>query len=446
MAIQETFEEALSQYIEKAKEVLNEELLEYLPPEPPAPYEQAGPPYESAIRLDAWNIRQYAMSIGESNPLFIDPEYGKRTRYGCQIAPGSVLDLIRHGGPKGATRSEGYPLANFFAGTAWDFFDVVRVGSKFRSSLVAKEFIERRGAQGVLLFLITELLYWDFHGDLIARASGTEIMVPREEMGASRAISVEDLGKRMMYEGKTATYTPEQIEEIVRRIEGQKHRGPETLYWEDVEVGDKLGPLVLPPFTMEDLDCYNALRHCSTARKNLPGDGFEPAYHVARTTSEWVRVHPVSRWPWTLSGEHDDPLLAAYRGQPGAFDFGPQRYEVAQQLLTNWMGDDGFIRRGYVSVRKPVYYGDASFYNGEVVKKFRETQRGEQDPGAVPGEVEYCAVGIRIEGVKQTGEIHALGTATAYLPSRESGSVELPVPHAARPPYVPYDTFRKEWY
>ena len=38
------------------------------------------------------------------------------------------------------------------------------------------------------------------------------------------------------------------------------------------------------------------------------------------------------------------------------------------------------------------------------------------------------------------------GTATVYLPSREGGPVQLPVPHPSNPPFVDYETFRKDWY
>ena len=188
--------------------------------------------------------------------------------------------------------------------------------------------------------------------------------------------------------------------------------------------------------------------YCTKAAENLPGDelAFEPSYHHSRKTGEWVRVHPITRWPWTPGSEHEDALLAIYRGLPGPFDFGVQRVQIPAQLLTNWMGDEGFIRRLYIAMRKPVFYGDVTIYKGTVVKKFKEMQRGEEGPGAMPGEAEYHAVGIDIEGTNQVGEAQAPGSATVYLPSRESGPVQLPVPHPARPPFVGYNTYRKNWY
>ena len=448
MTTRQSFEEAITEFIERSKEQLDQEVMENLPPDPPSPFDQSGPPYEASLRLDPKTIRNYALSIGDDNPLFTDPEYAKRTRYGCQLAPGPILAAIRYPSAHGAMRPKGYPVANFISGTAWEFFDVIRAGSKFRSSKVTKEFIERHGTQGTLLFLISEVYYWDAHGDVPAKCYGTQIMVPQETMEDSRAMPVERLGEHMMYERKASQYSPEQIQDIIRTIEDQKRRGADTLYWEDVQVGDKLGPMVLPPWTLQDQVCSHFIRYCTTASENTPGDelAFEPAYYHSKRTGEWVRTHPITRWPWTPGAEHEDALLAAFRGQPGPFDFGVQRVQIPEQLLTNWIGDEGFIRRMYIALRKPVYYGDATYYSGEVVKKYKEVQRGEEGPGAVGGEVEYCALGIRIDGTNQVGEAQAPGTATVYLPSRESGPVTLPVPHLTRPPFVNYDTYRRDWY
>lgn len=448
MSTQETFEEAVAEFIERSREQVDQEVMENLPPSPPSPYDQSGPPFESALRLDERTIRNYSLTIGDDNPLYTDPAYGKGTRYGCQIAPGPILSLIRYPSAHGAKRPQGYPLANFISGTAWEFYDVIRAGSKFRSSKVTKEVLEREGSQGKLVFLISETYYQDFHGDLLAKCYGTQIMVPQRNMGISRAVPKEDLGKYMMYEREASKYTKEQIEEFVTQIESLPRRGPEPIYWEDVTVGDKLEPFVLPPWTLQDQVSRHFMDYCTKAPENLPGDelAFGPSYHFFKERGEWSRVHPITRWPWTPGSEHEDALLAIYRGLPGPFDFGVQRAQIPQRLLSDWMGDNGFLRRLYIAFRKPVFYGDVTIYSGQVVKKFKEVQEGENGPGAVPGKTQYYAVGISINGNNQVGEPQAPGTATVYLPSREDGPVKLPIPHPARPPFVSYNTYRREWY
>ena len=444
----QTFEEAIAEFMERSREQLEQEVMENLPPAPPSPYEQSGPPFESPLVLDPKTIHKYTHSIGDGNPLFNNPEYGRKSRYGAQLAPGPILALVRYPSAHGAKRPEGYPMANFISGTAWEFYDVLRAGAKFRSSKVTKEFIERSGTQGTLLFLISEVYYWDYHGDMPAKCYGTQIMVPQETMETSRSMPVERLGEHMMYERKASQYSPEQIHEFLSKIEGMKRRGAEKLYWEDVAVGDTIGPMVLPPWTLQDQICQHSMQSATQSSEDYFHDStaFEPFYNYSKHDTEWARVHPVTRWPHSHGDEHEDALLAIYRGQPAPFDFGVQRVQIPQRLLTDWMGDEGFIRRMYIAMRRPVYYGDFTVYTGEVMKKYREVQTGTDEPGGTPGRHEYHALGIRIDGTNQVGEPQAPGSATVYLPSREGGPVRLPVPHSAKTPYVNYNTFRRDWY
>ena len=451
------FEEAIAEYLELSKELVGQETTESMPPAPPSPFSQSGPPYENPLRLTPRLIRDYTLTIGDDNPLFTDPEYGKGTRYGTQLAPGPILTQIRgitaHGvqaGEHARKRPQGYPVANYFSGAAWDFFDTIKAGTKFHSSSVTKDMFQKQGSRGNLIFFISELFYWDEHGDLPGKCYGTLIMVPIAAMGDSRSMSVERLGSQLLYERKATQYTPEEIKRILKDMDSVKRRGSDTLYWEDVEIGEKLGPVVVPPWTLQDL---NAPETVSKGVLHIPlgeaGDefAFEPAYHRMKTKKEGHPVtHPITRWPWTPPAEHSDPILAAYRALPGPFDGGVQRTQIPYQLLTNWMGDDGFVRRMQTAIRKPVFYADTTYYTGEVVKKFKETQNGEEGRGATPGEAEYYAVGIRLQGTNQVGEISTPGTATVYLPSRESGPVQLPVPHLTRPPFVPYETYYRDWF
>ncbi len=448
MTTTQTFEEAVQEFLDRTRDQIDEESQENLPPLLPSPYEQDGPHYESAFKFDSKTIGSYALSIGDDNPLYTDPDYGKNTRYGTQIAPGNALALVRYPAVHGAHREGGYPVANFFSGTAWEFFDIVRLGARFRSSKKTKEIVEKIGSRGTLYFLVTELMYWDYHGDLPAKCYGTLTMVPQEAMGATRTMDVERLGEQMLYERGTHEYSSDELKKVLVELAEQPRRGVDTLFWEDVEVGEKLGPMVMPPWSHQDHMAPGIVSSCTTRGEDGSGDAiaFEPAYRNARKWNE-MRYNPVTRWPWNSKGiEHDDALLAPYRGLPGPFDSGVQRVQIPQKLLRDWMGDDGFIRRMYTGMRRPVFYADACFYHGEVVKKFTETQTGDDAPGGAPGQAGYHAVGIRISGTNQVGEAQLVGTATVYLPSREGGPVQLPVPHQGRPPFVPYNTFYKDWY
>ena len=129
------------------------------------------------------------------------------------------------------------------------------------------------------------------------------------------------------------------------------------------------------------------------------------------------RVRPGFPYDASIGGHYDWDGVKA-RGMPAPFDVGLFRACANSHLLSNWMGDDGFIRRFEMQLRKPSFYGDTTWYYAEVVNKYKEKV----------GDHEYGAVDIKINGTNELGEVCAPGTATIYLPS-VGKPVKLPVPH-----------------
>ena len=453
----DTFESLVSEFREASRGMIGEEVHEGYPLDVglyqgmSQPYDSSGPPFKSPWILTEKVAKAYAVHIGDDNPLYTDPEYAKNGPYGCLTTPGTAMIMARtpmwHG-PEELWRDRpgGIPFANFHSGTAWEFYDVLRVGTGLRTTSKATEVIEKPGAQGNLFFLITDVFYRDMRGDLLGKCYGTLIMIPREEMGTGRAMSVERLGERMMYERQAGKYNEEKVEELFDLIEKAQPRGKDILYWEDVKEGDKLPTFVVPPWSDQDWSVTGFIRN-GAARSYAFEAGYKARRHkLLPGFAGNPYTHPVTRWPWAHGEEHGDPLLAAYRGQALPFDWGGQRSQIPQALMSNWMGDHGFIRRLQMALRRPMYYGDLGIYNGEVVKKFKEVQKGEPGEGAVDGERTYYGVGIKYEGRNQEDQVFVQGTSAVYLPSREGGMVQLPVPHVAKPPAVPYETFYRDWY
>jgi len=75
------------------------------------------------------------------------------------------------------------------------------------------------------------------------------------------------------------------------------------------------------------------------------------------------------------------------------------------------MGEDGFLRKLSVSVRRPNIFGDVSWCKANVVDKRIED-------GA-------CLVDLELHVENQLGEITAKGTAVVELPSRVSAITML---------------------
>jgi acyl dehydratase len=100
--------------------------------------------------------------------------------------------------------------------------------------------------------------------------------------------------------------------------------------------------------------------------------------------------------------QHEDALLAHQRGMPAPFDNGVMRFAWISPLITNWMGDHGFLARLKTTIHLPVLYGDTCWYHGEVIKTNREG--------------EWHRVVIRIIGTNQRGSITTSGSADVLFP------------------------------
>jgi len=102
-------------------------------------------------------------------------------------------------------------------------------------------------------------------------------------------------------------------------------------------------------------------------------------------------------------------------GNPAAYDFGRMRSIYLAHLVTNWIGDDGWLWKISNEFRQFNYLGDIQWIKGTV----RDTH---VDPDG------HHVVELDIWCENQRGVINAPGQATVILPSRVNGPVQLPKP------------------
>lgn len=446
MDVDRDFEAAVEEFLAGTRELIGRESGEDVPPAHGPPDGRRAARIPSAIHIDEETIRRYALSIGDDNPLFTDRGYAAASPWGGVIAPGPILVHARYPPDHGASRPNGYPVANFIGGVAWEFFDVVRPGTRVSTNKVLREVLERRGLHGRrVIHLVSEVTYFDVEDRVLAKAYATLLQVPMRTMGATRAMPVERLREELLSDRAAHHYQPDEVAEIVSGMEGERRRGAEPLYWEDVDVGDELPPIVQPPYTMHDALSYLVLHNGLFAGLNggRSARTFTPAYRAARSgwgTPDFSRVHPLTRWPYTPGDEHEDTHLCAYRGLPLPFDFGIQRGQIPQRLLGNWAGDHAFCRKMSMTMGRALFHGDALVVRGRVSGKARVA-----DPCIRDGHGH--SVRVAMEGVNQLGELVSRGFATIYLPSRATGAAPVPVGLDEPPPYVPFAEHRSaEWY
>ena len=75
-----------------------------------------------------------------------------------------------------------------------------------------------------MVLLISEVTFWDHHGDAIGKCYGTQIAVPMENMGTSRAMKADNMGQKLLYERKNPGIHAQSIEQLLQGLCGQPRR------------------------------------------------------------------------------------------------------------------------------------------------------------------------------------------------------------------------------
>ncbi|MFQ6017350.1 MAG: MaoC family dehydratase [Kiloniellaceae bacterium] len=335
---------------------------------------------------EAWNhdvtadsIRHFVYGTDDDNPLWRDAAYAARTRWGRPIAPPaylvSVLYPILHGAPMKA------PLASLIGGVGYEWFKPILIGDRLHARAEQKDFYEKRSKEGRRLnFVISEITYLNQDDEVVAKATGTLIMATQ-------------VGQQVMFERPIHRLSDAELQELEAAFAAEKRTGAQRLLFEDVEVGQTIPPIKRGPLTIGDMVCWNASIGPSYKAGRWGYLELQKAPHVAAR-------NPVTNFPVKYSQQHEDFNLAAGRGMPGPFDNGVMRFAWVAPLITNWMGDTGFLRRLYVQVRKPMIYGDIATYEAKVTQK-DDARR---------------LVTLEITGTNQQGEVATTGEAEVELP------------------------------
>jgi acyl dehydratase len=354
-------------------------------------YYGAGPHF---IDVTADDIRRYAQSNGDRNPLYLDRGYAEGSRYGGLIAPNTFLDLAQH---YTATAIGGLPGAHaFHAGNRVEFYQAVRPGDRISPTYRPYVMTEKHGKfAGRMVLVDMEILYRNQRDELVGKAHGHVLRLSRSE--------ARNRGKYQAQQKEP--YTDEALADIWAAYDREAMRGREARYWEDVAVGDRLGPIVRGPLRISEIAFrgWNGGGRLTGAGGRVLGAHYyqfeeymkRPGYAEVDDTSG-VADHP-HRGHW----EED---FARKIGVPGAYDIAVQRTAWLSSLVTNWAGDDGWLKKIWDEFRFFNVEGDTSWLTGEVTRKWIERN-------------EYM-VAIDVTCTNQRGEVSAPGGAVVVLPSR----------------------------
>jgi acyl dehydratase len=344
-------------------------------------------------------IRHFVEGMGDANPLFLDEEYAKKSKYGSIIAPGAYLYTIQWAFPGGG----GPGIHGWYVGGDWEWYRPIFAGDEFEAVCIMRDFVEKKGKMG-------GGRTWIDYGDVIYINQKNEI-VGKEYchfVWAERGASGSSGKYRSTPKPK---YSKEDWAKILELYEKEELRGTEPRWWEDVQVGDKLGPMIKGPLSVRDEIAW------------LMGAG-SPFFRAHKMEFDYERRHPKVLEYVEELGEADVPELvhifdafARTIGVERAYDYGSQREAWLGQLFTNWMGDDGFLWKMSVDERVFNQIGDVTTFEGKVTKKYIEEGK--------------CCVDFEAWAKNQRDEWSIPPhTSTVILPSREYGPIVYPNPPA----------------
>lgn len=346
--------------------------------------ERRPPPYLTEVTRDA--IRHWAEAIGDRNPLWTDLEYASRTRWGKLMAPPTILTAFDKlsSGYRG-----GLPgVHSFFGGIDWRWQQPVFRGDEIKVRVIFKDLVDKEGRFARrMLQQISEVIFVNQDGRVLCRGESWGMRTERQ--------SGRERGKYNRLELKH--YSKDELQEITRRYREEFIRGAERLYWEDVQVGEALPALQKGPYTATHAVAYEMARGGLYIKTHGFWYGYLERHPALGVPNELGIPEPPERVHW-------DSDMARKVGVPAAYDYGPERIAWLSNLLTNWIGDDGVLRRLMVRINRFNLVGDLTMCHGRVTGK-----------ELVDGEY---LVHLDIWCQDQREEVTAAGEATVALPSR----------------------------
>ncbi len=306
--------------------------------------------------VSIWAIDRFMEATTDDNPLWRDERYAKKTRWGGIIAPPAFLHVFDPANrafrrlPDLSHMASTLPfqppfLRTFQAFYEFRFFVPLRPGDTITSISKIGDIYERKGKAGRMVFIRMDNEHRNQREELVGITS--EAMVSIE--GSSSP-------------SRSAEPGPPPAEEGTRRPRSRKQ-----VYFEDVEVGTLLPPLV-----------------------------------------KGISLVTILKWGAAVNdyGPHhfDQQFANQMLGLPNVIAHGPHNAAFLAQLMTNWIGGGGFLKRHYTELRGNVFPGDHLAFHGKAVKKY------EQDGEAL--------VDCESWAQNQNGRRVALGKSTVALPRK----------------------------
>ena len=401
----------------------------FLPPDPDTAKTWRTEFFGFNHEVTADGVRHFVNGYGDDNPLYCDQDYAAATAWKGLIAPPTFMwtmftphDDIRLGGgdepprrlkPDIAATMVGDPIrgtGQLQSDLQYEFFTPLRLGDQLFAKRARIGVADKRSSWGGRAVHETfGFVGWNQTGEIVYLQRGTWIRAERKA-----GDSAPDEGRKARsVQPAPDPYTDDQLAEIDAAYDSESRRGGEPLFWEDVEVGYEIPPLVKGPLRITDVILWHA-----GFGQAFPTHAFGLARRTRRESPGLFTKNTLNVWD-IVQRMHWDPDWANRVGAEACYDYGALRETFMAQALGNWAGDNSWLWKLNVQHRKFNYIGDTTWVRGHVTDKGRR------------GSLRTITLDIRCEN--QRGETTSPGTAVVLLPSREDGNIELPQPPADNP-------------
>jgi acyl dehydratase len=364
------------------------------------------------LRPDLDSFRHVAEAYGDDNPLWSDEDYAKETRWGSPIAPPPLVggdsligeDEVTDIPADKRDLMKGDPLRGvhaFYSASSREWWAPLLPGRR----------VSRRNALVGVLDKKSEFAGRAVHewtGQVFKDDAGSVLSAQYRLMIRTQRSEARDRKKNETIE--MVPYTDAEIERIDAQYESETRRGATSRMWEDVSVGDALGPMVKGPLRVTDMICW----HVGMGMGLYGVKPLRLAYENRKKIPRFYHRDDLNI-PDVMQRVHWDPEFARRSGNPTTFDYGRMRETWLIHLCTDWMGDDAWLWKLQCEFRSFNYVGDTQWLSGEVTRHYM-TDEG------IP------AVDVALSCTNQRGKETTPASATILLPSREFGAVRLPSP------------------
>ena len=316
-------------------------------------------PMENNFKVTPEDMKTQAYSYVGENPLFTDEEYAKRTKHGAMAFP-LVLTLEVFPMPK----TDG--LGDYMVGSAHNdvirFYRPIYEGDTLFTVYDEQHFVDITPASGSLyrtFALIGSGRTFNQKGELVAEGANTikEAYRRHKDPAKRNKGGAAILESHRWWDRKAHVYTDEDWEYITGIWRNEKVRGHETIFWDDVKIGDELDPYATAPILSEvETDMIAGIpQWCTDIKKNM----LNP-----KTFAKMVKnKQGIYVMPEYLEKKPKVSMPGQEGGGSGGKPSGDRAVlqnavlpKFAAGMFCNWMGDEGWLEKiGWVIIPKTRY-------------------------------------------------------------------------------------------